>query len=75
MFMFIGRPVAPAEVGRVTEGGPAAQAGLRTGDRIVAVDGKPVQYWEELARVVQDRPGARSSSRCKDVTARSARSR
>jgi regulator of sigma E protease len=39
MFMFIGRPVAPAEVGRVTEGGPAAQAGLRTGDRI-AVDGK-----------------------------------
>jgi len=53
MFMFIGRPVAPAEVGRVTEGGPAAQAGLRTGDRITAVDGKPVQYWEDLARVVQ----------------------
>jgi regulator of sigma E protease len=53
MFMFIGRPVAPAEVGRVTDGGPAAQAGLRTGDRIVAVDGKPIQYWEDLARVVQ----------------------
>jgi regulator of sigma E protease len=53
MFMFIGRPVAPAEVGRVTEGGPAAQAGLRTGDRITAVDGKAVQYWEDLARVVQ----------------------
>ena len=53
MFMLIGRPVAPAEVGRVTEGGPAAQAGLRTGDRIVAVDGKPLQYWEDLARVVQ----------------------
>ena len=57
MFMFIGRPVAPAEVGRVTEGGPAAQAGLRTGDRIVAVDGKPVQYWEDLARVVQTADG------------------
>jgi regulator of sigma E protease len=57
MFMFIGRPVAPAEVGRVTEGGPAAQAGLRTGDRIVAVDGKPVQYWEDLARVVQTAGG------------------
>jgi regulator of sigma E protease len=57
MFMFIGRPVAPAEVGRVTEGGPAAQAGLRTGDRIVAVDGKPVQYWEDLARVVQAADG------------------
>ncbi|MFI5327559.1 MAG: RIP metalloprotease RseP, partial [Candidatus Rokuibacteriota bacterium] len=56
-FMFIGRPVAPAEVGRVTEGGPAAQAGLRTGDRIAAVDGKPVQYWEDLARVVQTATG------------------
>jgi regulator of sigma E protease len=57
MFMLIGRPVAPAEVGRVTEGGPAAQAGLRTGDRILAVDGKPVQYWEDLARVVQTAEG------------------
>jgi regulator of sigma E protease len=57
MFMFIGRPVAPAEVGRVTEGGPAAQAGLRTGDRIVTVDAKPVQYWEDLARVVQTADG------------------
>jgi regulator of sigma E protease len=53
MFTFIGRPVAPAEVGRVTDGGPAAQAGLRTGDRVVAVDGRPVRYWEDLARVVQ----------------------
>jgi regulator of sigma E protease len=57
MFMFIGRPVAPAEVGRVTEGGPAAQAGLRTGDRIGAVDGKPVSYWEDLARAVQAASG------------------
>jgi regulator of sigma E protease len=57
MFMFIGRPVAPTEVGRVTEGGPAAQAGLRTGDRIVTVDAKPVQYWEDLARVVQTADG------------------
>jgi regulator of sigma E protease len=57
MFTTIGRPVAPAAVGRVTEGGPAAQAGLATGDRIVAVDGQPVQYWEDLARVVQSAGG------------------
>ncbi len=57
MFMLVGRPVAPAEVGRVTEAGPAAQAGLQTGDRIVAVDGKPVQYWEDLARAVQNANG------------------
>jgi len=58
MFMFIGRPVAPAEVGRVTEGGPAAKAGLATGDRVIAVDGKPVQYWEDLARAVQAATGS-----------------
>ena len=53
MFMLVGRPVAPALVGRVTDGSPAAQAGLKTGDRLVAVDGKSVQYWEDLARLVQ----------------------
>jgi regulator of sigma E protease len=57
MFTTIGRPVAPAVVGRVTEGGPAAQAGLTTGERVVAVAGRPVQYWEDLARVVQSAGG------------------
>ena len=57
MFMLVGRPVAPAEIGRVTEGGPAAQAGLKTGERLVAVDGQPIQYWEDLARVVQSAGG------------------
>lgn len=57
MFMLVGRPVAPAEIGRVTDGGPAAQAGLKTGERLVAVDGKPIQYWEDLARVVQSTGG------------------
>src|SRR5205085_3325621 len=47
VFMILGRPVAPAVVGRVAEGGPVAQAGLKTGDRVVAVDGRPVQYWED----------------------------
>ena len=53
MFMLVGRPVAPAQVGRVVEGSPAAQAGLQTGDRIVSIDGAAVPYWEDVARVVQ----------------------
>jgi regulator of sigma E protease len=53
VFMFLGRPVAPAVVGRVTDGGPVAQAGLKTGDRIVAVEGRPAQHWEDLMKVVQ----------------------
>jgi regulator of sigma E protease len=57
VFMTLGRPVAPAVIGRVTEGGPTAGAGLRLGDRIVAVDGRPVEYWEDVLRAVQELRG------------------
>jgi regulator of sigma E protease len=57
VFMILGRPVAPAVVGRVMEGGPAAQAGLALGDRIVAVDGRPVEYWEDVLKAVHDLRG------------------
>jgi regulator of sigma E protease len=48
----LGRPVWPAVVGRVTESSPAAAAGLQTGDVVVAVDGRPIAYWEDLDRAV-----------------------
>ena len=57
VFMLLGRPVVPAIVGRVTDDGPAVQAGLATGDRIIAVAGQPVQYWEDVLQAVQDRQG------------------
>jgi regulator of sigma E protease len=44
----LGRAVWPALVGKVSDGSPAAVAGLHTGDTIVAVDGHPVTYWEDL---------------------------
>ncbi len=53
VFMTVGRPVLPSTLGRVKADGPAAQAGLRTGDRITAVDGAPVGYWEDLERAIQ----------------------
>ena len=48
----VGRPVWPPIAGRVADGNPAAAAGLKTGDVIIAVDGRPAQYWEDVDRAV-----------------------
>jgi regulator of sigma E protease len=53
----LGRPVWTPVVGRVTEGTPAAAAGLRTGDVVTAVNGKPIRYWEDLDRAVSKSDG------------------
>jgi len=47
-----GRPVWPPVIGRVASDSPAAAAGLRTGDVIVSIDGRPVRHWEDLDRAV-----------------------
>ena len=56
---FVGRPVPliSTTVGVVRPGFPAAEAGMRTGDRIVAISGEPVETWEELARQIRPRAG------------------
>ena len=41
-----------SRVGLVKRDGPADKAGLREGDRIVEVDGKPVAFYDEVADVV-----------------------
>ena len=48
----MGRPVWAPVVGRVSEGGPAAAAGIRTGDAIEAIGGRPVTYWEDVERAI-----------------------
>ena len=54
----LGRPVAPSLIGRVVDGGPVAQAGLKTGDRIAAIDGRAIRYWEDVQKAVQDSRGS-----------------
>jgi regulator of sigma E protease len=57
VFMILGRPVAPAVIGRTVDGSPVVRAGLKTGERITAIDGRPIQYWEEVQKAVQDAQG------------------
>ena len=41
-------PYIESVIGRVAVGYPAYSAGLRDGDRIVAIDGEPTRQWEDL---------------------------
>lgn len=49
---------APAVIARVAADGAAARAGLAAGDRIVAIDGAAVKDFDDILRLVGDRPGA-----------------
>jgi regulator of sigma E protease len=50
-------PLIRPEIGRVAIGFPAYSAGLQEGDRIVAVDGQAVAYWEDLTTIIHASAG------------------
>ncbi len=50
-------PEVPPVVDQVVEGGPAAAAGLLTGDRILRAGGEPMQKWMDWVEHVRARPG------------------
>jgi regulator of sigma E protease len=50
-------PSEQPTIGGVMDGAPAAMAGLRAGDTVLAIDGKPVSTWEELAETVRGSGG------------------
>lgn len=52
---FAGHSRLPAAVvGDILDDGPAARAGIESGDRVLAIDDDSIRYWEELESAVQD---------------------
>jgi regulator of sigma E protease len=54
-----GRPVTPPVITSVDARAPAAAAGLKAGDRIVAIDGRAIDDFSQIAGYVGMRPGER----------------
>ena len=52
----IGYPELLPVVGKVEEATPAHAAGLKKGDRIVSIDGRPVDTWEQMAKTILASP-------------------
>ena len=57
----IGLPTTTTTIGQMSaiRGGPspAQEAGFEVGDRILAVDGEPLEAWEDLPPYIRERPG------------------
>lgn len=59
IFFFSGVTTPSTEpiLGTVLEGQAAAQAGLMSGDRVLAIDGKPIDTWSDFLTAVREKGG------------------
>ena len=58
VILFVGEPVPSPVLGGVLKGDPASAAGLKTGDRILSVDGVPVMDWPHMADLIHKKVNA-----------------
>jgi regulator of sigma E protease len=59
LFATAGQPVILPEIGDVLPESAAAHAGLRTGDRILSIDGEKTSTFEDIQRIVSARPNTK----------------
>lgn len=57
--LMAGRPEVAGEVGEVLPDTPAAAAGLRSGDRILSIDGEPVEVWMDVSSSLERHLGTK----------------
>jgi regulator of sigma E protease len=53
------RPALPPVLAELDPKGPAQAAGLKTGDRLLALDGKALEDWQQVVDRVRLRPGSK----------------
>ncbi|MFH1305544.1 MAG: RIP metalloprotease RseP [Candidatus Omnitrophota bacterium] len=52
----LGAPMLSTEIGEVLREYPAARAGLKAGDQILAINGSGVKYWEDVVKEIRRSP-------------------
>ncbi len=57
-YLALGHPFTPPIVAQVSPGSAAAAAGIVPGDRIVSIDGTPVERFEDIVNIVMGGTGA-----------------
>jgi regulator of sigma E protease len=57
VFTFVGQPYLLPVIGTPEAGSPAAEAGLQSGDRVVAVDGQTIERWDEVLAAIRGSSG------------------
>ena len=55
------RPPLEPVLGQVLAGGAAERAGLMSGDRILRVDGSPIENWDAFVNAIRSHPGSELS--------------
>lgn len=54
------RALEPFEIGELVPSSPAEKAGLKTGDKVVSISGKPIQFFHELQNELQSLKGKKT---------------
>ena len=58
IFQISGTIILKPVIGDVQEGTPAQAAGLKKGDEVVGINGRPIENWDQMAGIIADSQGA-----------------